>query len=659
VCRSTTKLFAVAGLTVAMVALTLVGVSAPAGAVPASAYTSLAGSVAPFTARTAAVGDVSGTVELSIEAWLRPDMAAASSFANAVSTPGNSLYHQYLRPDRYTAQFAASQTQVRAVESWLRSEGFTDVHADSQRAYVRATAPVSTVDSAFKTQMKFYRSSKAVNAGAYALRANDRPISVPRRLESIVLGVTGLDNAAPTSTLDRDNSTPAHSTAGEESGAGSSTACSGYYGQNETRGLPEQFGTRTFPTEVCGYSATQIRAAYGANTVNTGQGVTVALVELGLAPDMFLTLQDYAAANDMPAPSSQRYSELSLGEGTACGDDFYIEEQLDVEASYDMAPGANQLVVGGDSCNDGDFGLEGLFNADQAILDGAGPSDAPLATIASNSWESGDELQPTSVTVIEHAFLVRAAAEGVGMYFSAGDGSGVEAPSSDPFAIAVGGTTLGIGSTNNRLFETGWSTAVSDVFDSAWSLLGEQGASGGGPSLLWKEPSYQKGVVPAAMSKAPGNRGAVRSAPDISADADPYTGLAVGILHISKLDIKYHQIDVGGTSEASPLVAGMVAAAQQGQTSPFGFLNPVFYKLVSTSAVNDALPLTNSTPALYRGTTCRARTCGLRILTTFDDQSFDMAGYTGQVTVAGYDNMTGIGTPNGQLFIDALRTRAG
>ena len=79
----------------------------------------------------------------------------------------------------------------------------------------------------------------------------------------------------------------------------------------------------------------------------------------------------------MPAPSTSRYTELSLGRGSACGDPFYIEEQLDVEASYDMAPGASQLVVGGDSCNNGDYGLQGLFNADLAVL---GTGGHPLAT---------------------------------------------------------------------------------------------------------------------------------------------------------------------------------------------------------------------------------------------------------------------------------------
>ena len=93
-----------------------------------------------------------------------------------------------------------------------------------------------------------------------------------------------------------------------------------------------------------------------------------------------------------------------------------------MEMSYAMAPGAHQLVVGGDSCNEGDFGLQGLFNADLAVL---GTGSHPLATVASNSWEGGTEGQAPAVTNIEHGILVQAAAEGVGMYFSSGDGSGV------------------------------------------------------------------------------------------------------------------------------------------------------------------------------------------------------------------------------------------
>jgi len=56
---------------------------------------------------------------------------------------------------------------------------------------------------------------------------------------------------------------------------------------------------------------------------------------------------------------------------------------------------------------------------------------------------------------------------------------------------------------------------------------------------------------------------------------------------------------------------------------------------------------------------CNVAFCGIPGLITFDDQSPAMASYTGQVTLRGYDNMTGIGTPNGQPFLRALRRLEG
>jgi hypothetical protein len=60
-----------------------------------------------------------------------------------------------------------------------------------------------------------------------------------------------------------------------------------------------------------------MRAACGATSAATGKGQTVAPVEQGLTRDMFLTLQDHAKVNHLPAPSSQRYEQLSLGAARA------------------------------------------------------------------------------------------------------------------------------------------------------------------------------------------------------------------------------------------------------------------------------------------------------------------------------------------------------
>ena len=645
---------AAAGAVAATAGMTIGGAATAATASPRPAYTQLAGSAAAFTRHVTAIGNVAGSKRLSIQLWLRPRTAAAQRYATAVSTPGSSRFHHYLSPAGYAARFGATQGEAARAESWLRSQGFARVHTDAQRSYVRATAATSKINAAFRIRLKLYRGSARAAAGPYRLRANNRAISLPSALASGVLGVTGLDNAAPIIPLDyqRDK-------AGRGAHHGAPAAprapCSRYYGQHESTGLPRHFGTTSFPTENCGYSAGQLRAAYRITGRTAGAGQTIALVELGLTKDMFRTLKDYAAANAMPAPASRRYTELSLGRGSACGDFFDVEEQLDVESSYDMAPGANQLVVGGDSCNEGDFGLQGLFDADTAILNGAGGH--PLASVASNSWESGTESQPASVTNIEHAFLVRAAAEGVGMYFSSFDFSGTLAPSSDPFAIGVGGTTLGIGKAGHRLFETGWSTGVSILHKHRWVFEGELSAAGGGPSLLWKQPAYQRGVVPASMSTVPGNRGGpVRSAPDISADADPFTGFAVGLLTFhKKKPPTFGESAIGGTSLAAPLVAGIVTAAQQGQAGPFGFTDPAIYKMAGTSALFGTRPITSGSPVGFRGQSCDAKACGTQLLTTTDDQNPNMFGYTGQVTVRGYDNMTGVGTPNGPKFIAALR----
>jgi subtilase family serine protease len=645
------SLIAAAGATAAAAAMTAVGAAGVAGASPKPAERILPGSAASFVSHTRPAGEVVPSTRLTIQLWLRPDLAAAARFATAVSTPGSTLFHHYLSPAAYTARFGTPRAVVSRVESWLRAEGFTAVHTDPGVAYVQATAPVSAIDAAFRVRLDTYKASAAASASPYTLYANDRQVSLPSYLAGGVLGVTGLDNAGPVIPLAAPRGEPGGQAARTARAGAAAPACSHYYGQHMATGLPKQFGTTSFPTTLCGYSADQMRAAYRASWANTGKGQTVALVELGLTKDMFLTLQDYAKVNRLPAPSSQRYEELSLGSNT-CGDPFNFEEQLDVEISHDMAPDANQLVVGGDSCNDGDFGFQGLFDADEAVIDGA--AGHPLATIVSNSWATGGPLP--FLIKIEHSYLVRAAAEGVGMYFAAGDSSGVLFPAGDPFAIAVGGTTLGLGKTSNRLFETGWSDGASRIKDGKWVLLGEEGASGGGPSTPYPQPAYQKGVVPKSF-------GTTRSVPDISADADLFTGMALGFLSFPKGSAPtYQQIPIGGTSQSSPLVAGMVTAAQQGQETPFGFINPAIYKLYRSSAFFDTLPLASHSPALHRGMDCDIafleNLCGhppVQTLITFDDQNPKMTGYTGQITLKGYDNMTGLGTPDGPNFITALR----
>lgn len=146
------------------------------------AGTALHGSAPAFTAHTAVTGSVTGSRKLTIELWLKPDVNALESFATAVSTPGNAQFRHFLSPSAYTARFGPTASQVNAMESWLRGQGFSGISTDSQRTYVRATASVSAIDAAFRVQEKLYQATATVNAGPYQLQANDRTITLPSSL---------------------------------------------------------------------------------------------------------------------------------------------------------------------------------------------------------------------------------------------------------------------------------------------------------------------------------------------------------------------------------------------------------------------------------------------------------------------------------------------
>jgi subtilase family serine protease len=120
-----------------------------------------------------------------------------------------------------------------------------------------------------------------------------------------------------------------------------------------------------------------------------------------------------------------------------------------------MAPGAHVLFVGGADCLD-----ESLIDAVNKIVDGG------LAQIVSNSYGNlGETGEDAGLRQAWNDTFRQAALEGIGMYYSSGD-SGDETdnlghaeadfPASHPLVTAVGGTSLGVSSSDGYLFETGW-----------------------------------------------------------------------------------------------------------------------------------------------------------------------------------------------------------
>src|SRR2546429_699277 len=103
---------------------------------------------------------------------------------------------------------------------------------------------------------------------------------------------------------------------------------------------------------------------------------------------------------------------------------------------------------------------------------------------------------------------------------------------------------------------------------------------------IFAEPSYQQGVVPSSVFTAQGRTG--RAVPDIAANADPNTGYLIGETQtFPDGSVKYSEYRLGGTSLACPLIAGMMALANQAAGHPLGFANPVLYRLAGSAAFND------------------------------------------------------------------------
>jgi hypothetical protein len=201
---------------------------------------------------------------------------------------------------------------------------------------------------------------------------------------------------------------------------------------------------------------------------------------------------------------------------------------------------------------------------------------------------------------------------------------------------AVGGTSLGVGKNRDYLFETGWGTGRSVLYGHAWvpAPPGDFQYGGGGTSLLFKQPAYQRGVVPPAISNLFGE-GPHRAVPDIAAVGDPNTGMLIGEAQVFPNGTHYGEFRLGGTSLCCPLVAGIEALANQLNGGSLGFVNPKLYSLYKTDAFNDYANGVNASD----GTITSLRSLN----------------FTGTIVVRpGYDDVTGLGTPNGPEYLRLL-----
>jgi subtilase family serine protease len=580
-------------------------------------------------------GDVGFRVYLG---WNDP--SAVLALAQAVSDPHSASYGDYLTPAQFRARFAPSQAQVGAVQSWLRGAGFSVEYTPQNNHYVSAEGTVAQAEAAFGTSFGMY------DVQGLTVRSPSSDVSIPSSLAGTVSGVIGLDDSAQF--VHTNNTT---GDAPPPPAFVSAQPCSTYWAQKLATGFTNPYGSATLPYAPCGYTPGQIKGAYGISGYD-GTGQTVAIIDAYAAPTIASDVNQWSVNRGLPtmtgnqltqvvAPGTYHHPERGLKQDPQ---GWYGEETLDVEAVHGMAPAANIVYVGApNNFQDLDAALNYVVDKD-------------VAPIVTNSYGFPTELLPPGYIKPQADTILQGVAEGIGIYFSSGDNSDESLvvgyatpdwPASSPFATAVGGTTLAVGATNNYLFETGWGTTTSSWTGTAWSpappgpwLYG----AGGGVSRIFAEPSYQQGVVPSSVFTAQGRTG--RAVPDIAADADPNTGYLIGETQtFPDGSVKYSEYRTGGTSLASPLIAGIMALANQAAGHPLGFVNPLLYGLAGSSAFNDVVSPA-STIAVVRTNYVNGvdPSDGLAYVLRTANQTLSLR------TTPGYDDVTGLGTPTSSFL---------
>jgi subtilase family serine protease len=654
--RSHSTRAAVATLGAAALALPFLGGVALASPGPAAAGPAVVPGSAPawaHSAHPASTPSLSQRISFQVAVALRHP-ASAALLARAVSSPSSAQYGKYLTPRQFNARYAPTAAQIAKVESYLRSEHITVIGAAQGNRWVNSSATVGQIQQAFRTTIKVYTHQ------GHKVRAASSDLSVPRSLKPLIAGFAGISQiitrpalATPVQSKGRGWNTRSAPAAARASQAPPAVACSVYWDEFEQK-APRAYGRTKFPTPNCGYSPRQLRTAYGVQALNsagtTGQGVTVAIVDAYDSPTIRADANAYSRLQHEPVLRAGQFTDHSANRATfseqqECGGEagWNEEQTLDVEAVHGVAPGASIEYYGAQNCGEG---IDTQLN--HVVQDHS-------AQLVSGSFGFEGEGGLGNEVTIEHSIFLQGTIEGIGFYFSTGDngdntpvGDPIEEadyPATDTLVTAVGGTSLGINSDGSYRFETAWGNAIDPVSfattPASYSLPlpgAFGGGAGGGASRLFAQPLYQRGTVPVGLSEMH-NGTPMRVVPDVAAVADPETGylICIGAARTGGQCQGKSLVQIGGTSLACPVFTAVQALASQGRHFPIGLANPSLYQL-SPAAFHDVK-------------SANAPDHPLAMMTSSGHTLITMDHDTSLTDTPGYDDTTGLGTPNGRSYV--------
>jgi subtilase family serine protease len=389
------------------------------------------------------------------------------------------------------------------------------------------------------------------------------------------------------------------------------------------------------------YSPWQLQQAYDLPPLYArgldGQGRTIVVVDAYGSPTIRHDLRVFDAGSGLPGPPSLRIIQPAgrvPKYNPRNGDmvDAAAETTTDVEAAHTIAPGANILLVetpADETLTGGGFAQ---FMAAENYVVSHGLGDVISQSFGLPEQNFGAATIRKLRYAFRHAYrrhvTVLAAANDFGVTGPVSVGGGfrtqpvVDWPASDPLVTGVGGTWVQLNAAGHR-------TAP----DSAWNEDGNPvvaryagalpWASSGGRSAVFTRPAYQDSVR--------GVTGGRRGVPDVALSAS-FRG---GFLSYGSYTGRGAWKPAGGTSVATPMLAGLVALADQDAHRRLGLINPALYRLAHAFAPG-IVPVT-------RGSNTVRVSAGGRTVT--------VRGYPAQ---AGYSLVTGVGTVDAARLVPEL-----
>src|SRR6266853_4065586 len=635
-----------------------------------------------FIKRATDLGPLDPNSVINVTVWLQlHNEGKLEALVKEQKQKGSANYHKWITQDQFNASFAPTAKELDSVQKFLTSRGLSVQAIAENNMYIKVQGSVGDIEKAFHVQINQYKFNGKTYRGN---KGNPSTDDIPG---ARIAAITGLDDFGFEPTFARPTEAdgkPVPFTPLNKVGPAGLFFEGHAFRPPQTRRSSDLTDTATYTgnrygSDITnntlghlppqGYSPDEVQTAYKLKPLHAaglnGTGETIVIVDAYGSATIAQDAAFFAQIYDLPPVNLQIVKAPGLSHNPhGVARNWAIETTLDVEWSHVVAPGA-KIALG--------------LATDRASLDEAINYAVihHLGNTISNSWGSIEGLgNPAQLNRVER-ILQMAAAQGIDVNFSTGDFGdevirvgfvSVDYPASSPNATGVGGTSLALNNNNTRKFETGWGTnltRIADISPSGGAVaddnppvvppinFGFQFGAGGGTSLTFAKPAFQSGL--------PGTK---RLVPDISMLADPFTGVEI----IQTVDGQLSVGTVGGTSLACPMFSGVMAIAAQKAGHGLGQAAALVYDL-PTGAVLDIVPVgspTNPT-GVIDGNAVSADDLAqpLENTTTYFSALYNSPfstrwfvitfGTDSSLTVEpGWDNVTGVGVPNGANFINAI-----